>query len=618
MCGIAGIVGRDGRANPAEAARAMAQAMAHRGPDDEGVAGFRAGQWAGALCARRLAIQDISPRGHQPMESPVTRATIAFNGELYNVGELRDELAADGREFRGHSDTEVVLAAYDRWGRSFLDRLHGMFGLAVWDPRDETLLIARDRLGIKPIHLHQAADGGLVFASELNALLASGSVERRLSAAGVESFLSLGAVEEPLTILEGVTTLPAGHVATWHDGRLETAEWWSLADAFDAPPAATERGEATARLRELLDDAVHSHLVSDVPLGVFLSGGIDSSALVGLVSETAGPPRTTSVVFPQQRWSEEPYIRQVAERFGTDHSQVELTDEAVLERVPRALAAMDQPSFDGVNTYIVSALAREAGLTVALSGVGSDELFGGYDTFQIARRLATLRERMPLGHSRAGGALVRRGMRDTDRARKLGAWIAGHGTSSPYRLRRELFSPDDRAALLSGLPAYDPGTDASGGGFDAVSRLELEVYMRNVLLRDTDVMSMAHSLEVRVPFLDHRVVEFVAALPAELKERRGETPKPLLLGALGDLLPREIVHRPKMGFTLPFAAWLRGALRDEVRDVLLDPAAGGQAGELLGPAAVSGVWSRFEAGKAEWVRPWSLYVLKKWAAQSGH
>jgi asparagine synthase (glutamine-hydrolysing) len=616
MCGIAGIAARLRPQDLDQRARAMASTMAHRGPDDEGVALLESGRAYVVLAARRLAIQDCSSLGHQPMRSPATGNALALNGEIYNVDALRSELRARGHAFVGHSDTEVALHAWDEWGERFVDHLRGMFAIAAWDARDPRLLLVRDRLGIKPLYIAQAG-GRLAFASEVRTLLASGLVDPAPSALGIASYLSLGAVQDPLTLVDAIESLPPGHLAEWRDGRpLEVRRYWALEDAFGLRSTPPSRREAVERLRAMLEEATRMHLVSDVPLGVFLSGGIDSTAVTALVSAVSNqPPRSVSVVFPQQAYSEERYIRMVSERFGTRHESIELDDATVLDQVPDAVAAMDQPSSDGVNTHIVSRLARQAGLTVALSGLGGDELFGGYPSFADVPRLRTIRRALPgpLG-ALAAGTLARLGSR-SDRQQKLARWLADPAaTPSAYALRRELFGQREVDALTrqqtDALQRWQLPPTRERSSND-VSLLELSVYMRNVLLRDSDVMSMAHSLEIRVPLLDHVVVEYAASLPAAWK-LRGRKPKPLLVDALADLLPDEVVYRPKMGFTLPFEDWLRGALKRDVENVLCDAAVGGAVAPLLDETAVRDVWRRFSNGQASWIRPWSLYVLKVW------
>jgi len=615
VCGIGGAIQPGAPAWLAGAAERLSVALRHRGPDDDGIVLLDTPDATVALCVRRLAIQDLSPLGHQPMASRRTESWICFNGELYNAAELRHTLNAMGHRFQGRSDTEVALHAYDAWGADCLDRFRGMYAIAVWDAPQRRLFLARDRLGIKPLY-YTWQGGGFWFASELRALLATGVVSRTLSPEGLGSYLAFGAVQEPLTIVDGVHVLPPGHFGFVDAAGIELAPYWSLGDAFARTAAPRPRPELVGHLRDLLEEVVRLHLVSDVPLGVFLSGGIDSSALVGLVASVAEqPPQTVSVVFPQQRYSEERHIGLVAERFGTRHTQVVLDQAEMLRQVPAAMSAMDQPTFDGVNTYVVSGQARAAGVTVALAGVGGDELFAGYDTFRIVSRLERLRRLLPVPARPLASGLALRAMRDTDRARKLARWLRAREPGlSALGLRRELFSPGAVARLLGG-GRPGPGQHEPPAPCDdqtnRTSFLELDQYMRNILLRDTDIMSMAHSLEVRVPFLDHEVVELVAGLPGELKAR-GPTPKPLLVEALADLLPAQVVNRRKMGFALPFELWLRGVLREQVESALLDPGFGGPVAELLDQAAVAEVWRRFLDGRAEWVRPWSIYALKVW------
>jgi asparagine synthase (glutamine-hydrolysing) len=596
---------------------AMAEAMAHRGPDDEGIEVVASsGGIPVGICARRLAIQDCSHLGHQPMVSPRTGTVLALNGELYNTDELRVDLEGLGMRFRGNSDTELALGAYDAWGVAAFPRFRGMFSIAVWDAALETVVLCRDRLGIKPLY-YSASDGHLLFASEMRALLASGCVDRGVSVSAVASFLALGAIQEPESGLSDVAQLPAGHYGRWNGRSMTLTPYWSLEDAFtNRTPLSRE--EAIDELRLTLEDAVRSHLISDVPLGVFLSGGIDSSALVALVATVSGePPRTVSVTFPQAEYSETSLMHMVRDRYETQHTEVHLGDDFVVEKVPAALAAMDHPSFDGVNTFIVSELARlEAGLTVSLSGLGSDELFGGYDTFSLVPQLNRIRGRVPRPAAKLASVLVDTPLTRNNRRDKMVRWLGQRDIDGPaYQLRRELFAPQLSAALLPGGPAARPPLPDfdTRDSINDVSYLELSVYMRNVLLRDSDVMGMANSLEIRVPFLDHRVVELVASMPGRWKAFDESAPKALLVDALKDLLPPEVVNRPKMGFVLPFGHWLRGPLKSDAEDVLLDHESAGSLGDLLDRTAVEKVWRGFLEGSMSWHRPWALYVLKRWA-----
>ncbi len=616
MCGIAGIATTNRMPDLQEPLDAMLRSMHHRGPDGAGREVMAMDGAVVGLCASRLAVQDTSNRGHQPMVSPETSAILAFNGEIYNVGELRNELERRGHSFRGGSDTEVVLACYDEWSVDSFARLRGMFALAIWDARRRRLLIVRDRLGIKPLY-YAERDNVLVFASEVRALLSSGLVSRRVCKRGLASYLAVGAVQEPLTIIDGVRELPAGNYATWTSDGFQVAEYWSMRDAFSRTQVVESRADAAERLRVELLATVQQHLISDVNLGVFLSGGIDSSAIAALATQSGASPRTISVIFPQRKFSEERFITTISARLGTNHTQLRLDEQMPLENLTTAIEAMDQPTVDGINTFVVSQAARQAGLTVALSGLGGDELLGGYSTFPRVRRLEQLRSRTPAFIGRPAGRLLRQSPRASDRVMKLGRWLENaDGLSSAYELQRELFGPAARHILCSesrSLPPVEvesapPGLDST----NRVSYLELTGYMRNMLLRDADAMSMAHSVEVRVPFLDHNVVELLASLPGSYKVG-GPSPKALLVDALGGLLPPEAVQRRKMGFTLPFDVWMRHGLRRDVERHLLDTRYGGPVAEVLHAPAVSAVWNRFIDGRTYWSRPWALFVLKVWA-----
>ncbi|MFQ5663086.1 MAG: asparagine synthase (glutamine-hydrolyzing) [Terriglobia bacterium] len=623
MCGIVGAC-RPGDPNLRGALRAALAALRHRGPDDDGIELLFAGDAPNALGlgVRRLAILDTSAAGHQPMHDPATGNWIVHNGEVYNFRELRRELEAVGHCFRSQSDTEVLLQSYAAWGLECVTRWRGMFATAIWDAPRRRLVLVRDRLGVKPLYFHQEGSR-FAFASEVRALVKGGWVAPCLNLTALDSFLSFGAVQEPLTIIAGVRALPPGHLLVWEGGRLQISSYW---DPFAGKAA---RGSTAARLPELLGEAARLRLVSDVPVGVFLSGGIDSSSVVALLSgPSPGELRTFSVVFPEDESDEAACAQRVAGEFRTAHHELALDEAELLRQLPGALAAMDQPTADGINTYLVSGAVRQAGLKVALSGLGGDELFGGYTTFRRAPRLARLESvcaRLPRLGRHALARLVGALPRATDGHRKLRALLHGGGAAfpDPVFLLRALFLPDQVAELLT--PDAILGLDYSEYAarlqpllaqarvldpFTRVSWLELRHYLLNTLLRDTDQMSMAHSLEVRVPFLDHRLVEAVLALPGTAKAN-GRVPKPLLVGSLPRALPAEIVRRPKRGFTLPFERWLRGQLRAEVEARLLQPSA--PLAGVLRPEAIAEVWRSFLARRHSWSRPWTLYVLLRWA-----
>jgi asparagine synthase (glutamine-hydrolysing) len=591
----------------------MNAAQRHRGPDDQGVAALEIQRGQVFLGSTRLAIIDTSAAGHQPMNDPESGDWITYNGETYNFKELRREIGDEG--YFSNTDTEVVLRAYRKWGVDAFRRLRGMFALAIWDNQKQELVLARDRLGIKPLYYHVAEDQ-LLFASELRALLASELVPRRLSAAGVDSFLSSGSVASPLTIVDGIKQLLPGRclrVKADEAGKIALSE----TEFTVSNGAHTERSrdEAVARLRSELEESVRLHLVSDVPLGVFLSGGMDSSALVALMHGTHERPKTFSVVFDEATFNEAPFSRAVAERFNTDHSEIRLSEERLIQILPDAIAAIDQPTMDGINTFIVSKAVKDAGITVALSGLGGDELFAGYPSFRRAMRLASISSRSKQV-LRAAAGVGKVALNGSVRHHKF--WQLANSRGSPedvYRISRQLFSTESVLQITGrkiDVHAKN-GNHNSGDVINTISTLELKGYMTNTLLRDTDAVSMAHSLEVRVPFVDAKVVDYVLSLPGEWKLRsQNSKPKPLLAEALADLLPRDFLSRPKMGFTLPFEKWLQRNLRTEISSLLDDSQRVSAAG--LNVPAVQKIWRNFlqKPRAVGWSRPWSLYVLAKW------
>ena len=600
MCGIAGTVGVE-RGLAVRAVEAMSARMWARGPDDGGVEHLG----RAVLGSRRLAIIDPSPGGHQPMRDPERGTTIVFNGMTYNFRDLRERLARDGVRFQSDCDTEVVLKAYGRYGAACVEHIRGMFALAVWDERDSSLFLARDRLGIKPLY-YARRGSSLAFASQVKALLASGLVEPALSLPAIRTFLAYGAVSEPLTAIDGVVALPAAHRATFRDARLEVERYWEPPEGAEVE---VDEVEAARELRALLEDVVRRHLVSDAPLGVFLSGGLDSSLLAALAARETRHVRTVSVVFGDSSLSEREHMERVAHRIGSAHVWAPLSADDLLRWTDDAFDAMDQPTFDGINTYVVSRAAAQTGLKVALSGLGADELFDGYG---YARRVALLERarRLPAPVTAAAGhALAVAG--DRPQAAKARAWLVERPEpGSSYEFLRRLFLPAEVVSLVrddsrNGTP--EPPRLAAAARAAEVARLDLANYMRNVLLRDTDAMSMANSLEVRVPYLDHPFVERVLRLPPRLVAGRD---KALLASAARDVLPIGTLERRKQGFVLPLAAWMRGPMRDGVEETLARPP-DALAG-LLDEREVARVWDGFARDGRRWLRPWSLFALYRW------
>jgi asparagine synthase (glutamine-hydrolysing) len=635
MCGICGIVGMENAEESGRVVRRMAAALVHRGPDEDGFLIAPRAAPRVALAMRRLSIIDL-PGGTQPIFNETNDVAVFQNGEIYNFRALRAELESLGHTFRTKSDTEVIVHGYEQWGDTCVEHLRGMFAFALLDTRGGAngaprVLLARDRLGIKPLY-YSVRNGALIFASEVRALLASGCVPRALSAGALDSYLLFGSVCEPMTMVDGVLSLPPGHrlsvSAAAEVKRVEPAAYWTFGGAALQKPSdmpATLEGTA-AKLRPLLTEAVADHLIADVPLGIFLSSGLDSTAIVALASAAQSGLHTFTIIFPEQEFSEAELARASAKHFGTHHEELLLDDAEMLAHLDDAVDALDQPSMDGINTYFVSWAVKHAGLKVALSGLGGDEIFGGYSTFASgpqAVRVAALGKKFPRGLRRiTASAVGRAGGGHGDAGRKVAAlWSNSDALPHPYYFTRTLYTPDHVAALrgidaLSGndLPwrswMKETAREAKQlDSFNAISCLEARSYMVNTLLRDTDSVSMAHSLEVRVPLLDHVLVEFVSRLPAEMKLKRGVN-KALLVEALKGLLPEQVVKQRKRTFTFPWERWMRGSLASKVSAGIDDVAPA--ISPHLSSDAVRAVWLAFEASKTNWSRPWSLYVLNQW------
>jgi asparagine synthase (glutamine-hydrolysing) len=606
--------------------------LAHRGPDDSGTILLQDSIPSPVeigLGNRRLAILDLSPLAHQPMHDSESGNWIVYNGEIYNFRDVRDELRKAGTNFVSHSDTEVVLKAYARWGETCLAKFRGMFAFAIWDALRHRLFLARDPMGIKPLYYAQSGSY-LVFGSEVRTLLGTGLLQSRIDSAGLLNYLTFGSAYDPLTLVEGVRALQAGHTLTWEAGVLRQSSYWDLVDGQagdkDLEPFAADERQAIERLQRVVEEAVRLQLVSDVPVGVFLSGGIDSSALVSILSRGGVTPSTFSIVFREADFSEAQHSRTVAAKFHTDHHEINVSQTDVLAALPDALSAMDLPTMDGVNTYFVSRETRRAGVKVALSGLGGDEVFAGYSSFRTVprmERMANFWKQLPKSVRIPAASLFASLSPDTDQNRKLASLVRDNGRIlHPYFLSRMLFMPAQRGLLLQDHDgtatqmAEESQCDRliSARGLDPVNRvsyLESRCYMLNTLLRDADFMSMSQGLEVRVPLIDHQLAKAVLALPGEWK--LSGTPKRLLVGALAGSLPDEIVHRPKRGFTLPFERWLRQELRPEIESVLGERRiCEGPLRQLLNANQVKQVWKDFLDGKTSWSRPWSLFVLQRW------
>lgn len=630
MCGIIGIVSNRSHAEIYEAITRGTQSLSHRGPDDEGIE-FLTDEHSPVTVAfghRRLSIQDLSPAGHQPMRDTATGNWITFNGEVFNFREIRPTLEQHQLQFRSDSDTEVILKGFGLRGLDAVQDWRGMFALGLWESGNRRLTLIRDRLGIKPLYYYY--DGQtFIFASEVRALLNTGLVPRKLCRAAVESYLTYGSIQQPLTIIDNVYAVLPGHWLRFERGEIKTGAYWQLRAEPDPTPVQNEQA-LVEEIREVLVESIRLRMVADVPVGAFLSGGIDSSAVVSLMRRaTTGTIRTFSVYFNEKEFSEYVYAEEVARQFDTEHHPVLITEGDILAKIPQALASMDQPSMDGINSYIVSEATADSGLKVALSGLGGDEVFAGYNYFRTIARDERLRKKaskVPLAVRRAAASAIS-AVTNSNRATKF-AGLLGSSDLNAHSLflHRQLFTETQRQHLLSrnGYNREQRAHDwqlqgewekerlLACGDSDPVNQascFDLSGYMSDTLLRDTDAMSMAHSLEVRVPLIDHRVVERLLAVSGAEKIRHN-LPKWLLVKAVGDL-PATIVNRPKRGFEFPFKQWLLGALRDEARANLSDT----RLQTIFQMDAPKSLWTDFEAGRVSWTRVWSLWVLSKYMAE---
>ncbi|HEX8078006.1 MAG TPA: asparagine synthase (glutamine-hydrolyzing) [Chthoniobacterales bacterium] len=586
MCGIAVHFNSLGEATPLDL-----DLIRHRGPDSRGEWLSPNGRcWLGGT---RLAIVDLSPTGAQPMTDPHTGNVIVTNGEIYNHRAVREKLG-DQVEWRGTSDTETLLVGYARWGRAVLDHIKGMFAFAIYDAARGELFLGRDRLGQKPLY-YVCEKGRLRAASEIKVLV---NEPAAIGSRALSGYLQWGACPESALLFEHVHSLPAGHAMTISsDGEITTWQYWPGKPAFSS-----STDNVVPRLRALIDKAVEEHLLSDVPVASFLSGGIDSSVVTALAAQKlANKLQTYSVGFDLTEFDESAIAEEIAQRYGTDHHRIQLSEPEVIESVTEAVDKLDLPSVDAINTYIVARAVAAHGVKVALSGLGGDELFGGYPSFRDVPRLQLVAA-LPSFLRWIAGLGGNRGDRLADLPR------AGNAIDFA-QWRRRLFTSN--ALTRAGLPVDAEPTDKSVAlpdDFAQISWAELTGYMRRMLLRDADQMSMAVSLEMRVPFLDHELVEFVLGLPAAVKKRYPGV-KGLLVEACRDLLPASVYDRPKAGFVLPMKQWMLGPLASFVEEGVRETV----SRRLLPENFVTGIQDAFRIERLHWTRLWSVVVLGHYA-----
>jgi asparagine synthase (glutamine-hydrolysing) len=643
MCGIAGIIGRVGKPNW-DALRRMNHAMAHRGPDGEGYweASPDTRGWGVMLAHRRLSILDLSPAGAQPMVDLVTGHVVVFNGEIYNYVEIRDQLSAKGQSFLSTGDTVVMLRALSIHGSQAIRWLRGMFAFAFWDTKERKLVMARDPLGIKPLYLARNTDPGgewsLVFASELRAILASELLGRpRLNPRAIASFVWNGFVMSPETAIVGIESVWPGQFRVFDAfGREERSEfYWSVSPVHDGSPS------DKSKLARVLEESVQLHLASDVPLGVFLSGGVDSATVANLAKKAArAPVHTFTMAFEEQEYNEGVIARRIADAIGTRHQEVVLTEERFIGQLEPAIDSLDQPTFDGLNSYYISQAVREAGFKVALAGTGGDELFGGYASFRNLPTMLRWSKRakwMPQGVIVELAKLVasmlqtsRGAIPPQTRWAKLPEMVRrGGNLLSLYQLAYALFLPDFQRQLTEGLLANNivdglpeemrtrlGGEILSRSALCAISVLEQRLFLGERLLRDTDATSMAASIEVRLPLVDKVLFETVVSL--DDSERYYPLGKKSVLRRSGLRgLDPGLFGQPKTGFVLPYDRWLRRSLGKVMNQTMRDPAMVKPTG--LDPDAVQRLWQAFADGAPGlyWSRVWALYVLVRWCHRHG-
>ncbi len=608
MCGINGIITNKNNTKLPFAIKQMNDALSHRGPNNEGSLINK----NIALGHRRLSIIDLSDAAAQPITDNSGRFVLVYNGELYNFKELKFELS--NYDFKTHTDSEVILAAYQKWGTDCLSHFDGMFAFALLDKKDNTLFITRDRLGIKPLYYYQS-DNHFLFSSEIKALLASDLVPRKINKAGIYDYVRYQTIHAPDTIIENVSMLMPGHYIIIKNKELKIKKYWSL----DFKPEQQEKtyGEIKNDINNLVFSAVEKRLMSDVPIGAFLSGGIDSSIITAVMSKLSSSKiNTFSVNFDEAEFSEGKYARMVADRFGTNHTEILLTPKDFLDNLPTALKYMDHPSGDGPNSFIVSKVTKEAGITVALSGLGGDEVFAGYDVFKQVSQAYQHKLLSKIPHfARKFGASTLSTLKKDIRSKKLAELLKVNDFTleNIYPLSRLLYTEKEVLSFFASPENIPNKVNEITSEIklkpthllSAVSSAEMQTYMQNILLRDTDQMSMASSLEVRVPFLDHKLIEYAYQIPDKFKYPH--TPKQLLIEAM-NILPAEIVNRPKMGFLLPWDLWLKNELYGFADSRIKSLA----ARPFFNEKTILSSWQAFQSGdkSISWARLWIFIVLE--------
>lgn len=625
MCGINGFISTSfSKEQKSNIVQKMNLRLAHRGPDNDSL-------WSDNLVCfghRRLSIIDLSPESNQPFVSNDKRYVIVYNGELYNYKDLKLELqrtahgsAAIPYFFKTNSDTEVVLAAFIRWGSQCLQYFNGMFAFSIFDTETKKLFLARDRVGVKPLYYYYG-DEGFLFSSEVRPIIHSGIKSFTINKDVLAEYVMYQTVLAPNTIVKGIKMLMPGHYIEYEDEKAAITQYYNI-DAISNISKELNYTQICNKVNELLTHSVQRRLVADVPFGAFLSGGIDSSAVVGLMSKVSTEKiQTFNISFDESEFSESKYAQIIAKKFNTQHHEIKLTPTDFLKQLPEALYAIDHPTGDGPNTYIVSKATKQTGIAMALSGIGGDELFAGYDVF---KRMTELQKKswlntVPRFGRKLGGAIIQKRKKSVS-GNKISELLSEEkiNFNSAYPLNRSIFTKSELKTLLKNTNAFNEIEKIislipqnKNYLLSAVSLAEINTYLQNVLLRDTDQMSMAVALEVREPFLDYKLIEFALSVNDEYKFPH--TPKKLLIDSLGDLLPNEIVNRPKMGFTLPWQQWLKDDLKTFCEKNILEFS----TYDFCITQNVQNLWHRFlnNDKTVTWSRIWHLVVLNNWLKQN--
>ncbi|MDI1235354.1 MAG: asparagine synthase (glutamine-hydrolyzing) [bacterium] len=614
MCGIAGILGlTTDKSEPL--INNMIQAIKHRGPDADGL--YIDEQVA--LGHKRLSIIDLSNGANQPFYDQSNNYVIVFNGEIYNYLEVKEKIEYN---WKTSSDTEVILAAFIKWREKCLDYLNGMFAFAIWDKTKKELFIARDRIGVKPLYYFQNKEL-FIFGSEVRSILSTGLVNKKIDQLSLKQYLANLSVKTPRTIIEGVFQLCPGEYAIFKNGEFNKKIYWSITDTKNRDFKPLSYADTVKRTRLLFEEAIQSRMVSDVKVGAFLSGGIDSSAVVALMAQNNPQPvETFSIVFDEKEFDESEYSQLIAKKYNTKHTEFKLKPTDLLDQLPEFISNMDSPTVDGINTYLVSKMVSKTGIKVVLTGIGGDELFVGYKNFKRWKDFSKIKFlfKNPLSNLLFNLLSKVFHNRVITKIRNFQS-IEGDGIKSFYANSRSIFLNDELKKLfndhenapIENWKNLDDNNVKSHPLYSQYTIAELTNYTLDVLLKDTDQMSMAWALEVREPFFDYKFIEFVLSIPDSYKVK-GDSPKSLLVEAMGDLLPSDIVNRPKKGFSFPWDKWLRGEMKTYCDNAINQLAGRG----LFNSINLLDLWKRFlnNDKSVTWMHVWAFVILEKWLEEN--